>query len=784
VQQRAAFERRVAAAVDDARRAINSLSGAPSPPALPEHSPADLPFSSFERDLHRQLLLAGSSTGGTSFVARPSRVHPPRRLSVDFKTQAPTAARATTASCAQSSSAAPAQVPFLKSGVPSAMFLQESKSTSIFSQPVATPLLPDARNHQGQCQISAASSGRILRRIKHHVTRFLARSRPGAAGGATPPPLTPSPSKRAQQGGPVDFKGHSFAYAQKPSAVPIVASQVSLPSEQDAVADLLDILPPPLAARFASEAVAPLRPLVELQQPPAVHAFAERSEYVALVRLMQRRGLVQYTFVTPRAENGCFAVPKPDGTSRFIVDARPANLLFEDPPDPCLPSPEHIARLQPPPGQRVLVGKTDLSNMYHGIRLPAWMRPFFALPQLSAAELQLDGIAAATPVWPVCTRLPMGFSWAVFLAQQAHRRTVLAAGVPESALIDAATTDFRLDRLRVAIYIDDVVCFAPEPLSYLIGGFQERYIVVATAEHFTVHRVKRHGARLVAEVFGLEFDGAALLYGLSAPKMLLLVQQTRAFIAVGFSTAVQLERVIGSWTWAMLPSRPALAAFKEVYRFTAIAGRKPFALWRGVVAELSTAIGLAPLLVANVGAPFWHSAIATDASSTGTGVVAARLPPSLQSFAAAVAGPASLPPQALSLSELVAAAALAPDEVPRQRQYEPSAGLATLLRVASWRTIVSARWRWQDEHINKLEARTVNTAVRWALSSPAAVDCRLLLLCDSAAVVASAHKGRSSARAFYKTSRVLSALLLAAGIKPAFVWLPSALNPADGPSRQ
>src|SRR5437870_2479150 len=48
-----------------------------------------------------------------------------------------------------------------------------------------------------------------------------------------------------------------------------------------------------------------------------------------------------------------------------------------------------------------------------------------------------------------------------------------------------------------------------------------------------------------------------------------------------------------------------------------------------------------------------------------------------------------------------------------------------------WQTLISSAWR-RSEHINTLELRAVVLALRRMLSSPAAINSRLMLLCDSA----------------------------------------------------
>ena len=89
----------------------------------------------------------------------------------------------------------------------------------------------------------------------------------------------------------------------------------------------------------------------------------------------------------PRCVNGLFGVPKPDGQIRLFLDACPANGWFVDPLRVSLPSPSHLSQLIVSHGQPVWVANSDLSNFYHQLVMPVWMRPYFCLPALSDAEV-------------------------------------------------------------------------------------------------------------------------------------------------------------------------------------------------------------------------------------------------------------------------------------------------------------------------------------------------------------------------------------------------------------
>ena len=67
----------------------------------------------------------------------------------------------------------------------------------------------------------------------------------------------------------------------------------------------------------------------------------------------------------------------------------------------------------------------------------------------------LASLAQARRVWPRCLTLPMGWSYSAYLAQMVHEELLHRAGFSRSNFI-APGNDLRLDRTRIAIYIDDV----------------------------------------------------------------------------------------------------------------------------------------------------------------------------------------------------------------------------------------------------------------------------------------------------------------------------------------
>ena len=87
------------------------------------------------------------------------------------------------------------------------------------------------------------------------------------------------------------------------------------------------------------------------------------------------------------------------------------------------------------------------------------------------------------------------------------------------------------------------------------------------------------------------------------------------------------------------------------------------------------------------------------------------------------------------------------------------------------------------EHINILELRAVELALRWLTSCRNAFGSRVLLLSDSQVVVYGLRKGRFSSKKLLAVYKRLVALMFAMEFQVYPFWIPSQSNPADGLSR-
>jgi hypothetical protein len=535
-------------------------------------------------------------------------------------------------------------------------------------------------------------------------------------------------------------------------AIPLIADAVSLPKVSSTVG-LMDLLPDTASPLYAtSEAL--LRP-PSVNNLPRPRRFCSQQEWIKLVRRLAAVSMVTFT-TKPKVVNGVFGVPKDQGSIRFIVDARAANEAMVDPPPVCLPTPDLFAKLQA--SGPFVVAKSDLDNFYHRLRLPEWLQPYFAMPSVRAGDLDLADYAPDELVYPCCVTLPMGWSHSVYIAQTVHEHLLNTRTGLRPADRITADNDFRLDRPRHGVYIDDMIQLAPRQQLEELARLQLEYADAAT-EAGTPPKPSKQvppTTRLIG--LGLEINGDTGLIRLAADKLTILVNDTHAFCAQPFATGRQLAHLLGRWIWCCLVVRPAMSCFGSVFRFVELADTDSLPVWPSVRRELETIAGLAPLLSASVFASWCPDILATDASGWGQGVVATR----------------ATPEQCRLLAQ----------ELCGQRFSEndfPDDALASL-RGVSWRTVVSSPWAY-PEHINTLELRAASTAVRWILSRPLPSPPRLLLMSDSQVVVGVLSKGRSSSPQLLRRYRAIAALLLASGLQLSVFWVPSAQNPADRPSR-
>lgn len=617
------------------------------------------------------------------------------------------------------------------------------------------------------------------------------------------------------------------------TAIPIVADRVALPDIVSRVS-ILSLLPDYIKNIYNN----PIQLLAGTTQPNNIYKrkqarfFGDHKEYIALIKRMFAIHMISFTS-KPLAVNGLFGVPK-DGTDiRLIIDAKPANKCFIEPPYVQLPNPSCLSRLYCDAKSSLFVAKADLSNFYHQLLIPEWLQPYLSLPSLSISELLQQGITlphnlqslpGSTAVYPMCLTLPMGWSHSVFIAQSIHEYILYYTSSFSPTDNILFTTTPNIDRGLHGLYIDDLFILAPSK--------QEAECLLDKAKASYINSNLLIKAKKVVEPTNDNTEILGHLLNCSNKQLLptpekieYLIQQTFYVITTKHSiTGNDLAQLIGKWTWCLLIKRPTLSVLRYSYRYVNAAGSKSWQLWTSVKQELMMLLLIMPLLQYKLSNCWCPTMFATDASNLAAGVVTTNLTSELfkaiwplsaskhtlyynvvyfnspQVDPSCIVQPKS---EMLHDAELHSTSVLSQPGMHLLSNFNSSeeehninkcihqgiqSNVLALSKLLStnklqWTTIISYPWKFKSSHINSLELQAIILAIRRSLSSPTSIGKRMILLTDSAVVAYSIIKGRSSSSHLIPGLRKLAALCLSGDIALQIGWIPTHLNPADGPSR-
>ena len=594
----------------------------------------------------------------------------------------------------------------------------------------------------------------------------------------------------------------SFNYTNSSATtnpLPIMANRVALPSKLAAI-PLLNVLPQPLRDLYAGPSPKLIRDSVQVGvmkrdlKPPMV--FGSRSEYKKLLKRLWDLGMIGF-ITNPISINGMFTVYKDESTDRLIIDAQPANVEFLDPPSVLLPDPSYFIKVQSPPNTSIYMAKADLSNFYHHMLLPEWMRPYFSLPYITAKELSTMGIhmgSNAKKYYPCCHTLPMGFSHAVFIAQSVHEFILLQCGFNFRQSVLSPYNSIYVGPI-FAIYIDDLVIIGINidivnaMLSQALSGYQLfGFPIAAKKIRFASNDFEQLRSQ---EMLGMVLDGVTGTLYPSPSKFVSLLVETLFILTVPVVSGHVLQHIVGSWAWFILLRRPMFSFLHDIYRFITVSNGRDFTLWPSARNELISLMALSPMLTASLWSSNYSKLLATDASLQKQALVVTPMPQSgiIELLSLANNKPSTMMPNNApsSLIDCVHTPTQSVTNV-----FQPSIPFITIppqhdfiysqVSRNAWSTIISAPFRYHH-HINKLELQAVVSAIRWVLSSPTGLHTRIICFIDNPVTALIIKKGRARSRSLQSLMRKLSLYLIAADLQINPIWVPSAINPADRPSR-
>jgi hypothetical protein len=158
----------------------------------------------------------------------------------------------------------------------------------------------------------------------------------------------------------------------------------------------------------------------------------------------------------------------------------------------------------------------------------------------------------------------MGFSHAVYLAQDAHLNIINKYKIMDKCDYISHHNDFVIDRPRYCVYIDDLVMVGMN--ADVLSRIQSQYVEVMTLVGLPPKPSKiSPPSSQGVECLGYVIHGKRGDVGVSVHKLENLITLTNDLIKQHHHiSGNDLSKVIGRWTWSML----IIAIFSSVYRLS------------------------------------------------------------------------------------------------------------------------------------------------------------------------------------------------------------------------
>ena len=469
-----------------------------------------------------------------------------------------------------------------------------------------------------------------------------------------------------------------------------------------------------------------------------------------LAARMVRSGLLKPT-KRARGVKGVklMTVAKTGGRQRLVWDMRQSNAAFLPPPRAKLGSVGALAALELGEPGFMAAAATDVPNFFYALRMPEGFESYVVLEGVDVQYVRsLLGPLAAE--WPAdvdalgCTCLPMGFSWAPYLAQRVLEHVVAEAGLAGETELVHGSGQVALRKWATMCYLDDFTVLV-QRATRAAARADAAGLLKQVKEHLAKVGLGSHKDQCgeVLEVLGVVLDasGDQVTLRPQPAKLALLLAATQEAVRRRSVSARTLQRLVGHWAWWLQLRRPLYSVFQEVYPFMVAAGaggrvQLPAAVRR----ELQLMCSLAPLLHCNLSWPVTPVVHMVDAGPKQGAVVVCKVCP---------------------------APVTSEDVAPPQRR--------------KWQLAVQRTWK-HDAHNNLQEGRTV----LWAVARCARAGLRervCVVYTDSLVVLGAFTKGRSSSRSLNHLCRRYASLCLTFRLRVVLKYVPSAANWADGPSR-
>lgn len=479
---------------------------------------------------------------------------------------------------------------------------------------------------------------------------------------------------------------------------------------------------------------------------------------------------------------GLFAVDHKASSDRIILDRRPLNeiekrLVWAKLPHGCL-----LTQLIVPKGYNIRGNGDDLSNYFYLLKHEeSWLPRNAVGESIDGQGFEKFGGVAGKKFVLSFRVIPMGDLNAVDIAQQVHLEVLKDCHCMRPEEVISFKEPLPATHCFEGLYIDDHIVMQILPKKGLRSRdarFRDEEIMHDSRSQYAACNIPTSEKKGFTKAdnfvaWGTEVDNASGRVGTPVSKLRQLSLVLSKVCKLRVISKKMLQKVTGLLVHPFMHRRALMCLLQETFVWIETLDEKeskPLPI--AVKEELLTAALCLPLAHSNIRWEVSSRIGCSDASLKGGGRGATLTTPSIAQ---------SLYRLAEHRGEHVrldwAAGALAPASDMKQAPLE----IEQLMLDHTWNETERVSFG-HKQHINILESRMI---YRELVNAVQACDkpLRCVLLVDSRAAAGAWSKGRSSSRRLNKTIRRSLGWTLAGFKSIHLVWVRSAANPADYPSR-
>ncbi|CAE7196758.1 unnamed protein product [Symbiodinium sp. CCMP2592] len=489
---------------------------------------------------------------------------------------------------------------------------------------------------------------------------------------------------------------------------------------------------------------------------------------------------------------GLFCVAKNSTEDRLIFDRRPENATMHRLSWARLPAGACFARLLLGPREYLRGSGHDLRNYYYTLRLPeGWVRyngfGRRVCPQV-VAKHNGDPKIAYRLAFRV---LGMGDKNGCDIAQAVHESLLRRHGVLDPRYTLVYGDHIPQESLLEGVYLDDLLIakkcelpdvipldgsFVPPPAQVNDSDVLELKAAENAYEEAGLERAEHKAFRQLVhfKAWGAEVDGVQGRAGAPLDARRQVWGLIAKLVTGGFASRVVLQRVVGYLAFIFQFRRELYGLLHHMYKYLA---KMPEGRWvplpGHILDELRSCALHLPFATWNMRKHLSSTVIATDATPTAGGAVTARVPKAVA--------------QALWRHTEVKGEAVRLDrdldfEADADRPREASRFASMVSECLCWKVESGYTFR-QTSHINLQEMRALKKELVKLAGDSTNAQCIFLFFNDSRVVCGALGKGRSSSFKLNGIIRTIIPHLMLSGITLGLLWVETASNLADHPSR-